>query len=156
MQTTNATGGTAGKPELGDQVVLTYSEPMDPDTILAGWNAAATNVVVRITDGGSSNDVLTVRDAANSAQLPLGSIDLKRKDYVSATRDFGASGTASQMTQSSGTITITLGTPDGPTTTAAATTGPMTWTPSATATDRAGNACSPTPQNESGAPDIDF
>jgi hypothetical protein len=32
----------------------------------------------------------------------------------------------------------------------------MTWTPSATATDRAGNACSTTAANESGSNDRDF
>jgi hypothetical protein len=156
VQTVNATGGTAGKPELGDQLVLTYSEPMDPTSILAAWSGAATNVAVRITDGGTGNDVLTVRNAANTAQLPLGSISLGRKDFVSATRDFGAGGTASQMTQSGGTITLRLGTPSGTTGTAAGT-GSMVWTPSASATDRAGNPSSTTAKTESGAAaDLDF
>ena len=154
-QTTNATGGTAGKPELGDQLVLTYNEPIDPTSVLAGWSGAATNVVVRITDGGSGNDVLTVRDAANTAQLPLGSISLGRKDLVSATRDFGATGTASQMTQNGTIITLTLGTPSGTTGTAAGT-GSMVWTPSASATDRAGNPCTTTAKTESGTADLDF
>jgi hypothetical protein len=156
VQTVNATGGTAGKPELGDQLILTFSEPMDPTSILAGWSGAATNVVVRITDGGSGNDVLTVRNAANTAQLPLGSISLGRKDFVSATRDFGAGGTASKVTQSGGTITLTLGTPSGTTGTTAGT-GSMGWTPSASATDRAGNPSSTTAKTESGAAaDLDF
>jgi hypothetical protein len=99
VQTVNKTGGTTGRPELGDQVLLTYSEPIDPNSILVGWSGAATNVVVRITDGGLGNDVLTIRNAANSAQLPLGSVDLRRTDFVSTTRNFGASGTRSQMTQ---------------------------------------------------------
>ena len=155
VQTVNATGGTAGKPELGDQLVLTYSEPMDPGSILAGWSGAATSVVVRITDGGTSgNDVLTVRNAANTAQLPLGSINLGRKDFVSATRDFGATGTASQMTQS-GAITLTMGTPSGTTGTAAGT-GSLVWTPASGAADRAGNPSSTTAKTESGTADIDF
>jgi hypothetical protein len=157
VQTANATGGTAGKPELADQLVLTYSEPMDPTSILAGWTGAATNVVVRITDGGTNgNDVLTVRNAANTAQLPLGSINLGRKDFVPATRDFGATGTASQMTQNASVITLTLGTPSG-TTGIAAGTGSMIWTPSASATDRAGNPSSTTAKTESGAAaDLEF
>jgi hypothetical protein len=155
VQTVNKTGGTAGRPELGDQVLLTYSEPIDPHSILAGWSGAATNVVVRITHGGVGNDVLTIRNAANSAQLPLGSLDLRRTDFVSVTRDFGASGTRSQMTQSGNTITLTLGTASGTTTTAAGTAS-MVWTPAASATDRAGNASSTAPRTETGTADRDF
>jgi ribonucleotide reductase alpha subunit len=55
---------------------------------------------VRITDGGIlGNDLLTARNAANTAQLPHGSVDLRHRDYVTATRDFGAGGTPSQMVQ---------------------------------------------------------
>ena len=155
VQTANKTGGVAGRPELGDQVILSYSEPIDPNSILAGWSGAATDVVVRITDGGLGNDVLTIRNAANSAQLPLGSVDLRRSDFVSATRNFGASGTRSQMTQAGNTITFTLGTASGTTTTAAGTAS-MVWTPAATATDRAGNAASTAPKTETGTTDRDF
>ncbi len=56
---------------------------------------------------------------------------------------------------SGSTITITLGTPSGAVTTAAGAAG-MSWTPSGTATDRAGNACSTTTRNETGAADLDF
>jgi hypothetical protein len=155
VQTVNVAGGTIGRPDLGDQVVLTFSEPIDPDTILAGWSGAATNVVVRITEGGAGNDALTVRNTTNSAQLPLGSVNLARTDFVTATRDFGASGTAATMAQSGNAITLTLGTPSGTTgtvTTAAA----MIWTPSATATDRAGNAAATTARTETGTSDVDF
>ncbi len=156
VQTTNVTGGTLGKPELGDRLLLSYSEPVDPSSIISGWSGAAANVVVRITDGGIlGNDVLTVRNAANAAQLALGSVDLRRRDYVTATRDFGASGTPSQMVQNGSTIALTLGTPSGSTTTAASAAS-ILWTPSASATDRAGNTCSTTAATESGAADLDF
>jgi hypothetical protein len=155
VQTTNASGGTAGKPELGDVLRLTYSEPIEPISILAGWTGQATGVVVRITDGGAGNDVLTIRNSANSAQLPLGSVNLGRSDYVTATRDFGASATTSQMAQSGNAITITLGTASGTTATAAATAA-MVWTPSATATDTAGNASTTTAKTETGTADLDF
>jgi|SRR5215218_362123 len=155
VQTTNLTGGTAGKPELGDVVQLTYSEPIEPVSILAAWGGAATNVVVRITDGGAGNDVLTVRNAANSGVLPLGSVSLGRTDYVTATRDFGATSTAAQMTRSGNAIAITLGTASGVTATAAAT-GTMSWTPAATATDIAGNASAITAKAETGTVDLDF
>jgi hypothetical protein len=155
VQTSNLAGGTAGKPELGDIVQLTYSEPIEPVSVLAAWGGAATSVVVRITDGGAGNDVLTIRNAANSGVLPLGSVSLGRTDYVTATRDFGATGTASQMTRSGNTIAITLGTASGVTATAAAT-GTMSWTPSATTTDIAGNASAITAKAETGTADLDF
>jgi hypothetical protein len=149
VQTANG-GATVGKPELGDSVTLTFSEVIDPESVLAGWTGAATNVVVRIANN-AGGDLLTIRDAANTAQLPLGSVNLVGTAYVTANRDF----TASSMVQSGATITITLGTPSGVTGTQAGT-GTMAWTPSATATDRAGNTCMTTVTNETGAADVEF
>ena len=153
VQTANG-GATVGKPELGDSVTLTFSEIIDPESVLAGWTGAATNVVVRITNNGGG-DLLTIRNAANTAQLPLGSVNLIGTAYVAATRDFGATGTASTMVQSGTSITITLGTPSGATGTQA-TTGTMTLTPTTTLTDRAGNTCQTTVANETGAADLEF
>ncbi len=153
VQTANG-ATTVGKPEAGDTVTLTFTEAIDPESVLAGWTGASTNVVVRITNAGGG-DTLTVRNAANSAQLPLGSINLIGTAYVTANRDFGATGTASAMLLSGATITITLGTPSGATGTQAAT-GTMAWTPAAAATDRAGNACVTTVLNETGAADVEF
>jgi hypothetical protein len=153
ISTTNG-GSIVGRPELGDTVTFTFTETIDPQTILAGWTGAATSVVVRITQA-AGGDTLTVRNAANSAQLPLGSMNLGGTGYLTATRDFGATGTASTMTQSGASITIVLGTASGATTTQAGTTT-MVWTPSATATDRAGNACATTVLTEGGAADVEF
>jgi hypothetical protein len=153
IQTANG-GATAGKPEAADIVTLTFSETVDPESVLAGWTGGSTNVVVRIANN-AGGDLLTIRNAANSLQLPLGSVNLIGTAYVTATRDFGATGTASTMIQSGATITITLGTPSGATGTQAAT-GTMAWTPSATATDRAGNACQTTVTNETGTADVEF
>ncbi|HEY3491864.1 MAG TPA: hypothetical protein VGK43_02860 [Solirubrobacterales bacterium] len=153
IQTANKTGGTAGRPELGDTVTFTFSEPIDPTSILANWDGAATSVVVRLTN--ATGDPLTVFNAANTTQLPLGSVNLGRNDYVSASATFGASGTASTMVQSGNAITISLGTASaGPTT--AASTGTMTWTPSASAYDRAGNAETTTARTETGTADREF
>jgi hypothetical protein len=153
IQAANKAGSTAGKPELGDTVTYTFSEPIDPHSILANWTGAATNVVVRISN--ATNDPLTVYNAANTTQLPLGSVALGRNDYVTANATFGASGTASTMVQSGNSITITLGTASaGPTT--AASTGSMIWTPSASAYDRAGNAETTTARTETGSADKEF
>jgi hypothetical protein len=153
VQAANKTGGTLGRPELGDTVTFTFSEPIDPNSILANWTGAATNVVVRIANG--TGDPLTVFNAANTTQLPLGSVNLGRNDYVSASATFGATGTASTMVLSGNAITITLGTASaGPTT--ASSTGTMTWTPSASAYDRAANAQTTTARTETGTADREF
>jgi hypothetical protein len=154
VQTANGST-TVGKPELGDTITLTFSEVIDPQSIQAAWTGSATPVVVRITNNGGG-DLLTIRNAANTAQLPLGSVNLTGTAYVAATTDFGATGTASSMVASGATITITLGTPSGATGTQGAPGLNMTWTPAVAATDRAGNACLATSATESGALDVDF
>lgn len=152
VQTTNA--GTAGQPGVGDTMILTFSEQIDPQTVLAGWTGPSTNVVVRITQA-AGGDQVTVRNAANTAVLPLGTVNLVGTNYVTATRDFGATGTPSTMFQAGNAITVTLGTPSGAVATQA-TANNMVWTPSATATDRAGNTCQTTNATETVPLDIDF
>jgi hypothetical protein len=156
IQTTNVSGGTAGRPEAGDKVIFTYSEAVDPSTVLSGWDGGSQSVVAEIIDGGTSgDDKLEVLNASTLAQLPLGSVDLGRKDYVTRTTTFGASGTAATMVMSASAITVTLGTPSSTATTAAGT-GTMVWTPSTTVTDAAGNAVSTNTANETGTGDKDF
>lgn len=153
VQAVNETGGIEGRPEIGDTVTLTYSEPIDPHSIIADWSGDAIDVVVRINNGNP--DTLQVFNSANSLQLPLGSADLGRADYVRANRSFGATGTKSQMERSGNAITLTLGTASGPTTTAGGT-GTLAWTPSTTAFDRAGNRSTATVRSELGTADRDF
>jgi hypothetical protein len=161
VQTTNVAGGTVGHAEKGDTVVFTFSEPIDPQSVLAGWNGTATSVVVRLVDNGllglsTGNDELLVYNAANNAQLPLGAVNLGRGDYVAGLLggfvSFGATGTASSMVMSGNTITITFGTELGVLVgaTTAAGTGTMVWTPVATPYDRAGNVMSTAPATQSG------
>jgi hypothetical protein len=167
VQTTNVGGGTNGLAQLGDTITFTFSEPIEPASVLAGWTGASTPVVVRMADNGilglsTGNDELLVYNAANSTQLPLGAVNMGRGDYVAGLLggfiSFGVSGTASSMVMSGNTITITLGTLTGvlvgPTT--AGGTGTMIWTPVATPFDRAANVMSTTPASESGTADKDF
>ena len=147
-------GAIVGRPELGDSLTFTHSEIIDPQSVLAGWTGAATSVVVRIANV-AGGDSLTIRNAANTAVLPLGSTNLGGTGYVTVQRDFGATGTPSTMVQSGATITISLGTPSGATTTQAGTTT-MTWTPVVTATDRAGNTCMTTALTEAAPADVEF
>ena len=148
VTTTNKTGGTVGKPEQGDTIKFTYSETMDPYTILDNWTGASTNVTVRILDDAtstSSHDEVAIYDSANTTRLKLGPatgtvVDLGRTNSVSATATF----TNSTTVQSGGNITITLGTlSSGTPITETGSRNPI-WNPSASALDPAGNASSTT------------
>jgi fibronectin type 3 domain-containing protein len=148
VQTTNAAGKTAGKPEAGDVLTYTFSEPMRPGSILAGWTGTAAPVVVRVTNG--SPDAFSVFDSANTTQLALGSVS-SGKNYVSANRTF----TASSMALSGNTISVTLGTPSGAISTVTGT-STLQWVTSSAATDLAGNPILSATSAESGAADLDF
>ncbi|MBX7448721.1 tandem-95 repeat protein [Mycolicibacterium sp. 3033] len=169
VQTTNG-GGTNGLMQQGDTIVYTFSEPIDPGSILSGWTGSSTNVVVRAYDGNillgllGGNDTLQIFDATNTSLLPLGTVELGRTDYVTGlvggTITFGATGTPSTMTMSGNTITIVLGTYDsvflGAVRNTAGGTGTMVWTPSTTPYDLAGNTLSAGAATESGTVDRDF
>jgi hypothetical protein len=146
-------GPTVGRPEQGDSITYTFSEQIDPQSVLAGWTGASTNVVVRVNN--TATDTVLIYNSANTTQLPMGSVNLARTDYVTANRTFGASGTPSTMVRTGSTITVTLGTQSGAGTTAAAT-GTSVWTPQTTPYDRAGNAMSAATATESGAADKEF
>jgi hypothetical protein len=169
LQATNTSGGTAGKAEQGDTLALTYSEPIEPESIISGWNGSATNVVVRVTTGIAllggllgQSEGLQVFDATNTTALPLGTVDLKQQ-YVAktvlllnGTMTFGATGTPSTMSISSGIVTIVLGTHAGNNALTVTTPGTMAWGPATTPYDRASNPVSGVTANESGAADVEL
>jgi hypothetical protein len=159
IQTANASGGTVGRAEAGDTITLTYSEPIDPNSLFAGWDGSSMNVAVALIDGSSSDDTIQVWDVPHVSQIPLGTIDLGRKDYLTQ-HSFDVFGvgngiTPSTMVLNSSTLTITLGTPTYTADTASGS-GTMTWTPSASATDLAGNASGTSTINETGSSDREF
>lgn len=146
---TTSNVATARKLESGDTFTLTYSEAMSPSSIVSGWTGATSqNVVVRATGSGGSKDKLSVYDATNTTLLPLGSLNLNRKDYVSGPLTFGATGTASTITMSGSSFTVRLGTASGTTGTAGAAAN-VIWTPAVGATDLAGNGAATTLFTES-------
>jgi hypothetical protein len=168
VQTTNVGGGTAGKAQLGDTITFTFSEQIDPQSILSGWTGASTSVVVRLIDGGCtlvlcSDDSFQIWNAANTSQLPFGTVDLNRIDYngdgiglgTESTITFGASGTASTMVQSGSSITITLGTASATANTAGGN-GTMAWDSTTTPYDAAGNVATGNNPNEGGGNDKEF
>ncbi len=148
-------GATVGTVELGDLCTFAFSETIDPESIQAAWTGASTNVVVQFANNGN-NDTFTVWNAANTTQLNLGSVNTKG-NYVTAATTAGASGTPSSMVlnTTTNTITVTLGTIAG-TVVNDGNNNTATWTPSAAAFDRAGNAMSTTNRNETAPADKDF
>ena len=154
VQTANG-GLLAGTPEQGDSITYTYSEPIEPGTLLSGWSGSATSVVVRINNNTPTNDQVQIFNSANTTQVALGSVNLGRSDYVAGNLTFGGTGTTSTMTMSGNAVTVSLGTQSAPGG-AALGTGTMIWTPSATGTDRAGNAAATTNRSETGTADKDF
>ncbi|MEO8292953.1 MAG: hypothetical protein ABI635_07405 [Actinomycetota bacterium] len=148
IQTANTSGGTVGKAEAGDTAIFTFSEAMDPASILAAWDGSATSVTVSITNNACAPD-----DSISVSGANLGAPCLGGTTYVNVTRTFSSSSMA--MNAARTVVTVTLGTPSGSTGTQAANTT-VTWTPSASAMDIAGNACSTALVTESGAADVEF
>ena len=155
IQTTNG-GATVGRIEAGDTIIYTFSEAIDPESVLAGWTGAATDVVVRFTDSAGA-DTFAVWNAANTSQLALGSVNTKA-NVVTGAATAGASGTPSRMVldAANGTVTITLGTVGGGPLNTDLGNNKMMWSPSTSAFDRAGTAMSNAAVNEGGANDSDF
>lgn len=145
-----ANGGfTVGRPDAGDTITYTFSEPINPASILAGWDGSSTNVTVRLNNSGT-NDQLFVYNQANSAVTALGRVDTGG-NYVTRSRRCDNS----TMVMSGNTVIVTLGTASG---------GVRTdnnnrtavWRPVATALDLAGNPMSTATRNETGAADRNF
>jgi hypothetical protein len=163
VQTANGSG-TAGLPDSGDTITLTFSRPMDLGTVTPGWTGGSLPVQIRFRDGiplgfgakGDTVDVLRSGQAVN-----LGSVRLN-EDYVANKKAavFNATMTSSTTTVDGGpatTITLQLGTlASGDGVRVAKNTSSMAWTPSASATDLDGNVCLTTPATESGTSDREF
>lgn len=147
-QAANTSGGTVGRAETGDTLTFTFSEAMDPASILAAWDGASSNVSVAFTNSGcGGNDTLSVTG------VNLGTVYLSG-NYVNGNRSFSAS---AMVLSGGGTVeTITLGTPSNTFITETIA-GTMSWTPSASALEVAGNACTTTAVNEVTPPaDVEF
>jgi hypothetical protein len=137
-------GGTVNRADAGDTITYLWNEPIDPASIIAGWDGTGSqNVTVNLQNKGSGDSV-SIFNSANTLQLPLGVVALKTTDYVTASTNFGGptNATRSTMTWDSttGAITVRLGPADATgTVTTATTTSQMVWTPQSAAFDRAGN-----------------
>jgi hypothetical protein len=148
----NRVGGTAGKAEAGDKLVFTFSEPIDPDSLVSGWDGTSRNITLRIVNGGGAADTIELWDGATKIAA-MGTVTLPAKNYVTATVDF----TSSPMVLSGSTLTVTLGSTTGGASVGAGTAGAIKWVPTATLYDRAGNKLVSSTVTETGAPaDAEF
>ena len=151
-QTTNVSGGTAGKAEIGDTLTLSFSEGMDAESILSTWSGPATTVTVRLVNL-SGSDQLEVWNASNTAQIQVGTIRLGRSNYVTSDVSFAAS----TMTMSGSAVVLTLGVPDLPASIGTVNgNSSILWTPVATMYDWAANPCGTLPVTEGGGNDVEF
>ena len=121
---------------------------MSSTSLWSGWDGSSTAVHIKFA--GSGNDTITVLTTADATSIKLGSV-ATNGDYVSATTTFNAT---MALSADGTTVVVTLGTPSN--VTASANPGRnMSWTPSASAKDLAGNAASTTAYTET-ATDVDF
>lgn len=139
-----------GTPNSGDQIIFTYSAPMNPGSILAGWNGITTPAVTvnfAHAMGSSGPDVMTV------SGVNLGSVNLGGQ-YVKngSGKSYTVAGTIS-MSGGGTIVTIKLTGTGSPGTNVNQNTGSFTmvWTPSASATDTSNNPCLTTPVSEASA-----
>jgi hypothetical protein len=134
----NKTGGTAGKIENGDTATFSYSEAIDPTSVLAGWDGTSTAVKLRFTN--STTDSFTVLDSNSQANVHLGTVATKG-NYVTTTTTFSAT---MAMSADGTSVVVTLGTPTG-VASSANTAKNMVWTFSTSIKDLAGNAITTSP-----------
>jgi hypothetical protein len=149
MTSANVTGGTVGRAEQGDSITYTWSEPIDPESLVPGWDGGSpTTVTVRLANNGAGDQVRIRSSAGNLNNF--GTVFLQQ-DYISGAGDF----TGSAITMLGNAVTIVLGTQSGTTKLVTVAT-PTTWQASTGSYDAAGNACSNATITGSGSPRIDF
>jgi hypothetical protein len=109
-------GGIAGRATQGDQMVVTFSDPVAPSTLCSSWSGsgdqvldADNQVTVRVTSAAGS-DTLTV--TATGCTFNVGSVSLGSTAYTTANATFGGAGAARSTvtwTAATRTLTVTLG-----------------------------------------------
>ena len=135
-------GGTAGKAEQGDQLVVVFSQTLRASSMCAIWSgdftdqslAALGDVTVMLIDGGVANDSVTVTSA--SCTFRFGSIALGSTGYVTdGTVAFSGLTTGDESTVSwnatTHTLVVTLGTRAGTGTSGTVGSSSATYTPDA-------------------------
>lgn len=155
VQTANG-GATPGVIEAGDTITLTYSEQINPSSIIAGWDGTGSqNIYIGGTHHNQGDRLLF-----HSVVSPYPTIPLATSPGLNTEGDyFPTSGAnfAATLRQSGASFTITIGALVGGSVNATAPpAATMRWYPSGGATDFVGKAASTTWRDESGAADREF
>jgi hypothetical protein len=123
-------GGTqAGRAQMGDEIIVTFSPPPSPTALCAAWSKTSypdlqdSGVVVHGTQPSSGDDTVTVTDPGDcKGGFHFGSIDLGQTGYFVNTASFGGNIVGCQNGTRTGcstihwdgrTLTITLGAESG-------------------------------------------
>ena len=132
-----------GIPGTGDTITYTFSEQMDPTSILSGWSGASTAVEACFTRPSSSTLVAIATSSTCSTAVNLGSVNLgESTPHYITSGTVGLTATMSMATVSGASVvTVTL-TSTSASFTANTSHTVWTWTPSASALDLAGNPVS--------------
>lgn len=147
-------GGTQGVVQPGDSITLTYSEDIDPSSIVAGWNGSGGQTVhVRFTHS-NQGDRLLFYNASNNATIPLagGAGVILNGEYVASAGTYSGALT----TTGDGFRVTLIALTSGALRTAASPAATMSWTPANGARDLVGRACTTTARPELGAGDPEF
>lgn len=153
-------GMAPGLPQAGDQPILTFSEEMDPDSLITGWSGKSTSA--SIVDRGSPGkpDKLHFLASDGSDLTHLGVVELRAGGYE---RIFGedAHSVTIELSGRSVLVTFQAGATVGNNPAPVKRHDVMVWKPSDMATNEVGNASLTTIAIEgssegSGRADIDF
>jgi hypothetical protein len=117
----NKTGGTAGKPETGDTITVTYTGSLAVNTVCGAWSGDGSNQAVSDVSVILSNNAVSSHDgilstgltSATCGTIRFGTIDTGGVNYVTADVTFTNSTLAWDATAH--TLKITLGTASGAT-----------------------------------------
>ena len=88
--------GQAGRPDQGDQIIVTFSPAPSPSALCGAWSSTSSpdlidpSVVVQGTQPSSGDDTVNVTDSADcSGGFHFGTIDLGQRGYFAGTATFG-------------------------------------------------------------------
>jgi len=118
--------GVAGRPDSGDQIVVTYVDSPSAGDFCDGWSGTSTltgpTVVVTGTEAQSGDDEIEASDSECLGGFNFGTIDLGQNGYFRGSVTFGGlslgcsivpidDSDCTQIALSGDTLTMTLGAP---------------------------------------------
>jgi prepilin-type N-terminal cleavage/methylation domain-containing protein len=142
----SGTSSPNGTPSSGDQATYTYSEQMDPNSILSGWSGASTAVTACFARGTTGSTVLSIDVTGGcTTGTTLGTVNLGDASpyYVNASSAVALTATMAMTTVSGDSVVTVTFTSSGAFNSVTANTR-WTWTPNIGAADLAGDPVSAT------------